>query len=52
LLNEKARLVDGGYDFNEGMIATWYSPQFTDAMLHRPLRNGVGPFESSSELTI
>jgi cleavage and polyadenylation specificity factor subunit 5 len=32
LLNKKLRLVDGAYDFNEGLIATWYRPQFTDVL--------------------
>jgi cleavage and polyadenylation specificity factor subunit 5 len=33
LLDKKLQLVDGSYDFNEGLIATWYRAQFTEQML-------------------
>jgi cleavage and polyadenylation specificity factor subunit 5 len=32
LLNKKLQLVDGVYDMNEGVIATWYRPQFSDLL--------------------
>jgi hypothetical protein len=38
--NKKLQLVDGSYEFSEGLIATWCRPQFTEHK-SREIRNIV-----------